>query len=62
MASINIPKKEESVRLTVDLPKSMHRHLCVLATMKGRTKAEIIRVLLEELLESNPISNPKSEH
>ncbi|MBH8565902.1 GIY-YIG nuclease family protein [Nostoc sp. CENA67] len=36
------------IRLTVDLPESMHRKLSVLAAKTGRKKAEIIRLLLDE--------------
>lgn len=43
--------KEATIRLTVDLPQSTHRKLSVLAAMTGKTKAEIVRVLLNEALE-----------
>ena len=39
------------IRLTVDLPESMHRKLSVLAAKTGRKKAEIIRLLLNEALQ-----------
>ncbi|AUB42341.1 Excinuclease UvrABC, nuclease subunit [Nostoc flagelliforme CCNUN1] len=39
------------IRLTVDLPKSMHRKLSVLAAQTGRKKAEIVRLLLDEVLQ-----------
>ncbi|NMG11629.1 ribbon-helix-helix domain-containing protein [Brasilonema sp. UFV-L1] len=42
--------KEATVRLTVDLPESMHRKLSVLAAKTGRKKAEIVRFLLDEAL------------
>lgn len=45
------PEKEPTVRLTVDLPQSMHRKLSMLAASTGKKKAEIIRFLLNEALE-----------
>ncbi|MBN3871639.1 hypothetical protein [Nostoc sp. JL33] len=39
------------IRLTVDLPKLMHRKLSVLAAKTGRKKAEIVRLLLDEALD-----------
>ena len=44
-------EKEPTVRLTVDLPQSMHRKLSVLAAKTGKKKAEIVRFLLDEVLE-----------
>ncbi|MBE9216492.1 CopG family transcriptional regulator [Plectonema cf. radiosum LEGE 06105] len=43
--------KEATVRLTVDLPQSMHRKLSMLAASTGKKKAEIVRLLLDEALE-----------
>ena len=43
--------KEPTVRLTVDLPQSMHRKLSMLAASTGKKKAEIVRFLLNEALE-----------
>ncbi|NJN12215.1 MAG: CopG family transcriptional regulator [Richelia sp. RM1_1_1] len=43
--------KEATVRLTVDLPQSMHRKLSMLAASTGKKKAEIVRFLLDEALE-----------
>jgi hypothetical protein len=43
-------QKEATKRFTVDLPESMHRKLSMLAARTGRTKADIIKTLLEELL------------
>lgn len=42
--------KEPTIRLTVDLPESMHRKLSVLAAKTGRKKVEIVRFLLDEAL------------
>lgn len=44
-------EKEPTVRLTVDLPQSMHRKLSMLAAKTSRKKAEIVRFLLDEALE-----------
>lgn len=44
-------EKEPTVRLTVDLPQSMHRKLSMLAASTGKKKAEIVRFLLDEALE-----------
>ncbi|MEL7244840.1 MAG: CopG family transcriptional regulator [Cyanobacteria bacterium J06633_8] len=44
-------EKEPTVRLTVDLPQSMHRKLSVLAAKTGKKKAEIVRFLLDEALQ-----------
>ncbi len=42
--------KEATVRFTVDVPDSMHRKLSILAAKTGRTKADIVRVLLNDVL------------
>ena len=44
-------EKEPTVRLTVDLPQSMHRKLSILAASTGKKKAQIVRFLLDEALE-----------
>ena len=46
----NIPvvTKEATVRFTVDLPESMHHDLSILAAKTGRTKADIVRMLLDD--------------
>ena len=48
----NIPvvTKEATVRFTVDLPESMHRNLSIFAAKKGQSKADIIRMVLDEAL------------
>ncbi|MEA5578717.1 CopG family transcriptional regulator [Anabaena sp. UHCC 0451] len=43
-----VTSKEPIIRLTVDLPESMHRKLSMLAAKTGRKKAEIVRLLLDE--------------
>lgn len=51
MDKLKTPPKEATVRLTVDLPASMHRKLSILAARTGKKKAEIVRVLLVDVLE-----------
>uniref|UniRef100_B8HZQ5 CopG domain protein DNA-binding domain protein n=1 Tax=Cyanothece sp. (strain PCC 7425 / ATCC 29141) TaxID=395961 RepID=B8HZQ5_CYAP4 len=43
--------KEATIRLTVDLPESMHRKLSLLSARTGKKKAAIVRLLLTEALE-----------
>lgn len=47
-----IESKEATKRFTVDLAESMHRKLSILSAKTGRTKAEIVRTLLEDVLQS----------
>lgn len=42
--------KEATIRLTVDLPESMHQKLSMLAARTRKKKAEIVRFLLDEAL------------
>jgi hypothetical protein len=46
----NESPKEATIRLTVDLPESMHQKLSMLAARTRRKKAEIVRFLLDEAL------------
>ena len=48
--SIPIVTKEATVRFTVDLPESMHRDLSILAAKRGVSKADIVRLLLDDAL------------
>lgn len=50
MAELASPEKEATVRLTVDLAKSLHTKLSIAAAKTGRSKAEIVRYLIEEAL------------
>jgi hypothetical protein len=50
MSELQQPSKEPTIRLTVDLPESMHRKLSVLAARTSRKKVEIVRLLLDEAL------------
>lgn len=43
-------QKEPTKRFTIDLPESIHRKLSIVAARSGRKKADIIRVLLDDLL------------
>ena len=45
-----VTPKEATIRLTVDLPESMHQKLSMLAARTRRKKAEIVRYLLNEAL------------
>jgi hypothetical protein len=51
MSKLMEPEKEATTRVTVDLPKSMHRKLSILCAKTGRTKVDIIRLLLAEALQ-----------
>lgn len=51
MDKLQTPPKEATVRLTVDLPASMHRKLSILAARTGKKKVEIVRLLLLDVLE-----------
>jgi hypothetical protein len=51
MDRLQVQPKEGTKRFTVDLPESTHRKLSMLAARTGRTKAEIVRLLLDEALE-----------
>lgn len=44
-------EKEATVRLTVDMPESMHRKLSILCARTGKKKADIVRMLLSEALQ-----------
>jgi hypothetical protein len=47
------PEKEATVRITVDLPKSMHQKLSMLSARTGKKKAEIVRMLLDDVLDDD---------
>jgi len=46
----NIPEKEPTVRLTVDLPQSTHKKLSILCANTGMKKVEVVRMLLNDAL------------
>lgn len=43
--------QERMIRITVDLEESKHRKLSMLCAKSGKTKAHIIRLLLDDLLD-----------
>lgn len=47
---LQLKPKEATKRFTVDLSESQHRKLSILAAKTGRTKADIVRMLLGEAL------------
>jgi len=51
MDKLQAESKEATKRFTVDLKESTHRKLSILAAKSGRTKADIVRLLLDEALE-----------
>jgi hypothetical protein len=51
MEKLQVQPKEVTKRFTVDLPESMHRKLSILAAKTARTKADIVRLLLQDALE-----------
>ena len=46
-----VPPKEATIRLTVDLTESMHRKLSMWAAKTGRKKSELVRFLLDQALQ-----------
>jgi hypothetical protein len=50
MDKLQVQPKEATKRFTVDLSESMHRKLSILAAKTGRSKADIVRLLLEDAL------------
>ena len=50
MDKLQVQPKEATKRFTVDLPESMHRKLSILSAKTGRTKADIIRMVLDDVL------------
>ena len=51
MQKLQLEAKEGTKRFTVDLKESVHRKLSILAAKTGRSKADIVRMLLDEALE-----------
>lgn len=54
MDKLQAESKEGTKRFTVDLPESTHRKLSILAAKTGRTKADIVRILINDALEDIP--------
>ena len=44
-------EREPIVRLTVDMPESMHRKLSMFCARTGKKKADVVRLLLNEALQ-----------
>ncbi len=51
MKKLQVEAKEGTKRFTIDLRESVHRKLSILAAKTGRTKADIVRMLLDDALE-----------
>lgn len=51
MEKLQVEAKEGTKRFTIDLRESVHRKLSILSAKTGRSKADIVRMLLDEALE-----------
>ncbi|WP_036487091.1 hypothetical protein [Myxosarcina sp. GI1] len=51
MQKLQVEAKEGTKRFTIDLRESVHRKLSILAAKTGRSKADIVRMLLDDALE-----------
>lgn len=51
MQKLQLEAKEPTKRFTIDLQESVHRKLSILAAKTGRTKADIVRMVLDDVLE-----------
>ncbi len=52
MEKLQLQPKEATKRFTIDLEESLHRDLSILAAQTGRTKADIVRMLLRDAIQS----------
>ncbi|MEL7037780.1 MAG: CopG family transcriptional regulator [Cyanobacteria bacterium J06592_8] len=50
-------EREATVRITVDLPESLHKRLSIYCATSGNKKAEVVRVLLDEYLSQQGIKD-----
>ncbi|MGB5634597.1 MAG: hypothetical protein WBM44_02070 [Waterburya sp.] len=50
MEKLQVEAKEGTKRFTIDLRESVHRKLSILSAKTGRTKADIVRLLLDDAL------------
>lgn len=48
----NIEEEEPTIRLTVDLPRPLHRRLNQLSLDSGKPKSELVRIMIRRALES----------
>jgi hypothetical protein len=51
MEKLQVEAKEGTKRFTIDLRESVHRKLSILSAKTGRSKADIVRMLLDDALE-----------
>ena len=51
MQKLQLEAKEPTKRFTIDLRESVHRKLSILAAKTGRSKDDIVRMLLDDALE-----------
>jgi fructose-1,6-bisphosphatase/sedoheptulose 1,7-bisphosphatase-like protein len=50
MEKLQVEAKEGTKRFTIDLRESVHRKLSILSAKTGRSKADIIRMVLDDVL------------
>ena len=50
MDKLQVEAKEGTKRFTIDLRESVHRKLSILSAKTGRTKANIVRMVLDDVL------------
>jgi hypothetical protein len=50
MEKLQVEAKEGTKRFTIDLRESIHRKLSILSARTGRSKADIIRMVLDDVL------------
>ena len=50
MDKLQVEAKEGTKRFTIDLRESVHRKLSILSARTGRSKADIVRLLLDDAL------------
>ena len=51
MDRLKVEAKEGTKRFTIDLRESVHRKLSILSARTGRSKADIIRMVLDDVLQ-----------
>ena len=50
MEKLQVEAKEGTKRFTIDLRESVHRKLSILSAKTGRSKADIVRMVLDDVL------------
>lgn len=48
---LSTAETEETIRLTVDMPASLHRRFSLLAVQQNKSKAELVRMAITQLLQ-----------